>query len=52
MGKPIDFKAGFSSAVAANAKVWEHDRSQTVGASEVAGCWRHNYFKKRQHNMS
>lgn len=47
MGKPIDFKAGFSAAVAANQKVWEHDRSQTVGASEAANCWRHNYFKKR-----
>lgn len=52
MGKPIDFSAGFSAAVAANAKVWEHDRSQTVGASEVAGCWRHSYFKKREPELA
>lgn len=45
--KRIDFAAGFSDYVAGNQKVWEHDRSQTVGASEVFGCHRHNFFKKR-----
>lgn len=43
----IDFDKGFSAYVASNQKVWEHDRSQTVGASEVFGCHRHNFFKKR-----
>lgn len=44
---PIDFSAGFSQFVASNQKVWEHDRSQTVGASEVFGCHRQAFFKKR-----
>lgn len=45
---PINFKNGFSAAVAKNQKVWEHDRSLTVGASEVFGCIRECYFKKRE----
>lgn len=42
----IDFKKGFSASVRGNAKVWEHDRSKTVGASEVFGCLRANKYKK------
>lgn len=49
---PIDFRAGFNSAMAANQKVWAHDRSQTVGASEAASCWRQNYFKKRKPELA
>lgn len=43
----VNFKNGFSSAVAKGQKVWAHDRQQTAGASEVFGCWRELYFKKR-----
>lgn len=46
MTKRINFAAGFSAAVAERAKVWEHDRSLTVGASEVFNCMRQNAFKK------
>ena len=42
----IDFAAGFSAAVEANQKVWEHDRSTTVGSSEVFACHRQTAFKK------
>lgn len=49
---PIDFRAGFNSAMAANQKVWAHDRSQTVGASEAASCWRQNFFKKRHPELA
>lgn len=50
--KPIDFGEGFGEAVSAGKRVWEHDRSQTVGASEVAGCWRRNYFAKREPELA
>jgi len=43
----VNFKDGFSAAVARGQKVWAHDRSQTCGASEVFGCWRELWFKKR-----
>lgn len=43
---PIDFNSGFSKAVADSAKVWAHDRSTTVGASEVFGCMRSTFLKK------
>lgn len=43
----LDLSAMFDRAVASRAKVWKHDRSKSVGASEVFGCLRQNYFKKR-----
>lgn len=48
----IDFKKGFGDVVAANPKIWEHDRSQSVGASEVFGCLRHARFKKMHPEMA
>lgn len=45
---PIDFTKALNRAVANDKKVWEHDRTQTVGASEVFGCIRRAYFTKRE----
>uniref|UniRef100_A0AB74UGN6 Uncharacterized protein n=1 Tax=Caulobacter phage BL57 TaxID=3348355 RepID=A0AB74UGN6_9VIRU len=42
----IDFKQGFDKFVAAHQKVWKHDRSKTVGASEAFGCLRKVWFAK------
>lgn len=42
----IDFKAAFDGMVRSRAKVWAHDRSKTVGASEVFGCIRRTFFGK------
>lgn len=43
----IDFNHLFDAYMAANQKVWVHDRSLTVGASEVWGCMRKTWFEKR-----
>lgn len=48
----ISFEQGFSAAVAANQKVWAHDRSSTVGASEVFSCHRMVFFKKRHPELA
>jgi CRISPR/Cas system-associated exonuclease Cas4 (RecB family) len=45
---PIDFKKAFSESVLGNQREWEHDRSKSVGASEVFGCIRQSYYKKRE----
>ena len=50
--KTIDFTAGFTAAVEANQKVWEHDRSSTVGSSEVFSCHRQTAFKKLAPEMA
>ncbi len=50
--KRIDFQKGFNSAAEANQKVWAHDRSTTVGASEVFSCMRQLYFKKRAPDLA
>lgn len=42
----IDFAAAFDAYNAANQKVWKHDRSQSLGASEVFGCLRKAWFAK------
>jgi hypothetical protein len=42
----LDLSEMFDRAVAARAKVWKHDRSKSLGASEVFGCLRQNWFKK------
>ena len=43
----LDFKKVFDEYMSANQKVWSHDRSTTVGASEVFGCLRSVFFDKR-----
>lgn len=43
----IDFNAIFDAYMASNQKTWAHDRNLTVGASEVFGCLREVWFKKR-----
>lgn len=42
----LNFENMFNQHVAENQKVWDHDRSSTVGASEVFGCQRKSYFDK------
>jgi hypothetical protein len=42
----ISIKAMVDDWVAANPKVWEHDRSSTLGASETGTCSRRAYFSK------
>lgn len=43
----LDFGAIFDRYMEKNVKVWAHDRSQTVGASEIFGCLRAAWFEKR-----
>lgn len=43
----INFEQGFDDYYAAHPKVWKHDRSQTVGGSEIFGCLRKAWFAKR-----
>jgi hypothetical protein len=45
--KDVNFQQGFNDYVKDHGKVFAHDRSTTVGASEVFGCMRENVFKKR-----
>lgn len=47
MSKRINFQTGFNEVAEKNKKVWAHDRTQTVGASEVFSCHRQTFFKKR-----
>ena len=42
----ISIKSMLDAHVAANGKTWEHDRSLTVGASEVGQCLRKTWFTK------
>lgn len=42
----ISIKAMIDAHVAATPKVWAHDRSSTVGASEVFQCARRTFFTK------
>ena len=42
----ISIKSMLDAHVAANAKTWAHDRSLTVGASEVGQCLRKTWFAK------
>ena len=42
----ISIKSMLDAHVAANGKVWEHDRTLTVGASEVGQCLRKTWFAK------
>jgi hypothetical protein len=43
----LDFPKMFDSFVANNQKGWAHDRSSTIGASELFACIREVGFKKR-----
>jgi CRISPR/Cas system-associated exonuclease Cas4 (RecB family) len=46
----IDIAAGFDAYIAANQKTWNHDRTQSLGASEVFGCLRKAWYAK--HNTA
>jgi len=46
--KALDFRRAFGEVVASGQRVWEHDRSKTVGASENFGCLKQVYFSKRE----
>lgn len=43
----FDLNAVIQNHIDNNQKVWAHDRSLTIGASEIFGCARQNFFKKR-----
>lgn len=43
----INFEKVFDDYVADTQKVWEHDRTKSVGASEIFGCMRKTFFTKR-----
>lgn len=42
----LDFKEAFDGYVDSIQKVWDHDRSVTLGASETFGCLRKSFFAK------
>lgn len=46
--KPLDLKKEIGEIVTAEERQFAHDRSATAGSSEVFGCWRRLYFKKRE----
>ena len=48
MTQEFDFRAAFIDDILSNQRKWSHDRSQTVGASEVFGCMRRSWFLKHQ----
>lgn len=43
----INFKEGYDLFNSAHQKVWRHDRSKSLGASEVFGCLRKAFFGKK-----
>lgn len=48
MAAVLDFEAMFQKYWDANTKEWDHDRTQSVGASEVFGCLRKALLSKRE----
>lgn len=44
----FDFRQAFIDDILANQRTWSHDRSETVGASEVFGCMRRSWFTKHE----
>ena len=48
----LDFDAMFASYHATQAKTWDHDRSKTVGASEIFGCIRKGWFEKHKNGKN
>lgn len=47
---PLDFKEIFQTYADSRKKTWAHDRSLTVGASEIFGCLRKGWFEKNKNN--
>lgn len=47
----FDFKAMFNKHNGDNQKIWDHDRSTSVGASEVFDCLRKVFFNKNAEKM-
>lgn len=45
----INFKEAYNLFNAAHQKVWKHDRSKSLGASEVFGCLRKAWFSKHNY---
>ncbi len=45
----IDFFEAYDTFVRSHQKVWSHDRSKTVGASEAFGCIRKTWFSKNNY---
>lgn len=45
--QPFDVKREITASVASGQREWSHDRSKTVGGSEVFRCHRWCFFKKR-----
>lgn len=43
----LDFSGMFAAQADGEKRVWAHDRSLTIGASEAFQCLRRNYFMKR-----
>lgn len=43
----LNFSEMFSSFVKENKREWGHDRNESVGASEIFGCLRQVWFRKR-----
>ncbi len=43
----INFEEGIDAYVKAHQKVWKHDRSKSIGASEAFGCMRKSFFGKK-----
>jgi CRISPR/Cas system-associated exonuclease Cas4 (RecB family) len=44
--KPLDFQAFFNSWIESTKKTWGHDRSKTLGGSEVFGCIRKAWYSR------
>lgn len=47
----LDFNKMFDDYAKSIEKEWAHDRSKSVGASEVFACWRQVFFKKRGNEL-
>lgn len=46
MTQQFDIRSAFREGIKGGQRVFAHDRSKTVGASEVFGCLRRSYFAK------
>src|SRR5687767_6526409 len=46
--KPLDLKKEIGEIVTSEERQFAHDRSVTAGASEIFGCWRRLFLKKRE----
>ena len=50
--KPLDLRREIGAIVEAEERVFSHDRSKTLGASEAFGCHRRGFFKKRRPDLA